>query len=285
MPSVSSRTLTRRFPGLEIGVEGTPEILDELRDLLPESLAWVGAMKIQASSIVRLVVDGTRQQVLSDGTLFWSGRLDYPAAPVLEWAIARTVAERMAAHYLMYHAGAVGMRGQGVILPGASGSGKSTLVAGLLAAGWMYFSDDLAAVDPATLALLPIQKALCIKDAALPLLADRLPALRDARPYRRFGTPEVRYALPPADQLPESSLPVRFLVFPRYSAGAALELAPISRSNALERLLETCSNPRESLPTTLGPLLEMLRRVTPYSLVHGNLDAAIDALSSLLAPR
>jgi hypothetical protein len=285
MPDVASRTLIRRFPGLEIRVEGTPGILDELRGLLPESLAWVGAMKVHGSSIIRLVVDDARHQVLSDDALLWSGQLDYHAAPVLEWAIAHTVAKRIAARYLMFHAGAVGIHGQGLILPGASGSGKSTLVAGLVAAGWTYFSDDLAAVDPATLTLLPIQKALCIKGAALPLLEDRLPALRAARPYRRFATPEVRYALPPANRLPEASLPVRFLVFPRYSAGAATELAPIPRSHALERLLETCSNPRESLPTTLGPLLEMLRRVPPYSLVHGNLDAAIDALSRLLAPR
>ncbi|HVC80054.1 MAG TPA: hypothetical protein VNL35_06060 [Chloroflexota bacterium] len=283
MTSASPHTLTRRFPGLEIRVEGTPEILDELRGLLPESLAWVGAMKVHGSSIIRLAAGDARHQVLSDGKLLWSGRLDYPAAPVLEWAIAHTVAERMAARYLLFHAGAVGMRGQGLILPGASGSGKSTLVAGLLAAGWTYFSDDLAAVDLATLSLLPIQKALCIKGTALPLLEDRLPALRAARPYRRFATPEVRYALPAADRLPESSLPVRFLVFPRYSAGAALELAPIPRTNALERLLETCSNPQESLPAIFDPLLAMLRRVAPYRLVHGNLDDAIVALSSLAA--
>lgn len=281
-PATAPYTLIRRFPGLIVRVEGPSEVLDELSTLLPEAPGWIGAIGAVATSTIRLVVGETRQRVLADGVSLWSAALEDAPAPVLEWAVVRTVAERAASRYLVFHAGAVSRGSIGFLMPGASGSGKSTLVGGLLAAGWTYFSDDIAAVDLATLELLPILKALCIKGDALPLLADRLTDLRGARPYRRFAAPEVRYALPPADRLPESPVPVHFVIFPRYTAGAETELAPLARSAALALLLETCSNSRDALATTLGPLLEMLRRAEPYTLVQGNLDSAVGLMERLL---
>jgi hypothetical protein len=45
------------------------------------------------------------------------------------------------------HAGAVGWKGQAIILPGRSFSGKSTLVAELVRAGADYYSDEFAVLD------------------------------------------------------------------------------------------------------------------------------------------
>jgi hypothetical protein len=45
------------------------------------------------------------------------------------------------------HAGAVGWKGQAIILPGRSFSGKSTLVAELVRAGAEYYSDEFAVLD------------------------------------------------------------------------------------------------------------------------------------------
>lgn len=45
------------------------------------------------------------------------------------------------------HAGVVGWRGRGILIPGKSFSGKSTLVAELVRAGATYYSDEYAVLD------------------------------------------------------------------------------------------------------------------------------------------
>ena len=69
------------------------------------------------------------------------------ALDVLEASIRLFVALR-ARRRMFVHAGAVGVRGGGLMIPGTSESGKSTLVRALLGAGASYFSDEHAVVDP-----------------------------------------------------------------------------------------------------------------------------------------
>jgi hypothetical protein len=60
----------------------------------------------------------------------------------IRWDLADSARGR-----IFVHAGAVGWRGQGIVLPGTSGVGKSTLVAKLVRAGARYYSDEYAVLD------------------------------------------------------------------------------------------------------------------------------------------
>jgi hypothetical protein len=68
-----------------------------------------------------------------------------------------TVKRLMAARsdLLWLHAGVAARDGAAVVLCARSGHGKSTLVAELLARGWSYYSDEIAAVDAATGTVIP----------------------------------------------------------------------------------------------------------------------------------
>ena len=59
----------------------------------------------------------------------------------------RLFVAEFASHHVFVHAGAVGWKGQGIIVPGRSYSGKSTLVAELVRAGASYYSDEYAVID------------------------------------------------------------------------------------------------------------------------------------------
>lgn len=60
--------------------------------------------------------------------------------------IEQTVARR-APHSLFVHAGVVGWRGVGIVIPGRGPTGKSTLVADLVRRGAVYYSDTFAVLD------------------------------------------------------------------------------------------------------------------------------------------
>jgi len=55
----------------------------------------------------------------------------------------------MAPERVFVHAGVVGYRGRGILLPGRSFAGKSTLVRELVRAGAQYYSDEYAVLDSA----------------------------------------------------------------------------------------------------------------------------------------
>ena len=59
----------------------------------------------------------------------------------------RLYVAELATHRVFVHAGVVGWKGQGLVIPGRSYSGKSTLVAELVRAGATYYSDEYAVLD------------------------------------------------------------------------------------------------------------------------------------------
>jgi hypothetical protein len=68
------------------------------------------------------------------------------ALDTLEGNLQHYVAE-MARRRVFVHAGVVGWKGLGVLIPGRSFAGKSTLVAELAGAGATYYSDEYAVLD------------------------------------------------------------------------------------------------------------------------------------------
>jgi hypothetical protein len=60
----------------------------------------------------------------------------------IRWELAEKARNR-----IFVHAGVVGWRGGGIVIPGTSGVGKSTLVTELVRAGATYYSDEYAVLD------------------------------------------------------------------------------------------------------------------------------------------
>ena len=73
----------------------------------------------------------------------------------------------MAPDRVFVHAGVVGYRGRGILLPGRSFAGKSTLVAELVRAGAEYYSDEYAVLDSAG-GVHPYPRPLSIRQAGGP---------------------------------------------------------------------------------------------------------------------
>ena len=73
----------------------------------------------------------------------------------------------MAPERIFVHAGVVGYRGRGILLPGRSFAGKSTLVGELVRAGADYYSDEYAVLD-ATGGVHPYLRPLAIRNERTP---------------------------------------------------------------------------------------------------------------------
>jgi hypothetical protein len=144
-------------------------------------------------------------------------------------------------YFLAIHAGVVSNGEQCIVLPGRTGSGKTTLTAALSGDGFHYFSDEFALLEQGTLRARPVPLSLTIKRGAVELLTSYYPGLGGLLAHTREDGQTVRY-LNPVEGLVdcERSDPVGWIIFPHYEACAVTALRPVSKPEALRRLLREC---------------------------------------------
>jgi hypothetical protein len=172
--------------------------------------------------------------------VFWHGAAAEISSDV------RADLERLAAEHsaglATVHAGAVGIDGRALVLPGASCAGKSTLVDALLRAGATYLSDEVAAIDE-TLAVHAFPRPIRL------------------RAGRSFDAARV-----------ESELSLAAVIFCPFGGGAAWFPRPIGRGEALLQLLHYSFSAKVRPTEALTIFGELCRRVPVLSASRG--DAA-----------
>jgi len=174
----------------------------------------------------------------------------------------------------MIHGGAVARGGRGVGLPAACGSGKTTLVAHLLHRGWDYLADDLIALAAPDGRIVPLPLPLSVKEGSWDVLASLYPDFMRVRPYVTARGPSRQLA-PPAGAWDMDPTPLRAFVFPKYAAGAATTLTPITPLEALQRLLSDrmwLGFPLEK--RRVEAFIAWLDERPSYDLVHGDATEA-----------
>jgi hypothetical protein len=185
---------------------------------------------------------------------------------------------------LVLHAGAVSLRGCGLLLPAPSGAGKSTLTAALVLRGFRYLSDEAAAIDPISLEVEPYPKPLTLSGRSLALLGHHV-VLEDAGGFKQVVACSALRA-----GAVSRPVPARLLIFPSYQPGATSTLTPMNRAEAivevagcsfnfvdrggewmplLQRLVTDCWCGR----LTIGDLEEASELVTELVRVEGGVQA------------
>jgi hypothetical protein len=155
------------------------------------------------------------------------------------------------------HAGVVGWKGQGIVIPGTSYSGKSTLVAAFVRAGATYYSDEYAVIDP-TGRVYPYLRPIQLRDAIG--LPDRDAA---ARVPLRNGRQALR---------------VRVVLMTYFRPGAQWRPQPISAGLGMLGLLANTVSARRDPKRALQNLTRMLRGVVVLKGARGEAAAVVSRL-------
>ena len=184
--------------------------------------------------------------------------------------------------FLFYiHAGVVGTPNGCILLPAQAGSGKSSLTAALIHRGFRYFSDEVALIQRADFRVPAMPLAICVKSTAWDLMAKYYPNITEVPMHWRDDGKRVRY-LPPINSQSWMPAPVTHIVFPCYNAEAQTVLQPMSRSDALGRLMGECLALRQRLDYGIvQQLVTWMKEITCYNLTFSSLDAAADAVTEL----
>jgi hypothetical protein len=184
--------------------------------------------------------------------------------------------------HLILHAGGVEHNGVGVVFPGAMEAGKTTLSAGLVRAGFGYLTDEGVAVDRADLRIHPYPKPFSIDRGAWPLFPELEPNADLATDAYKVD----QWQVPPTDIRPDPlgrSCPVAVIIFPKYEDGSETSIEPLRRAESLVELAKNTYKFDEQGAPALDVLAEVVRPAACYRLTTGALDAAVAAVTKLLA--
>lgn len=198
------------------------------------------------------------------------------AYPMLEWGLNWCVSSQ-AHHLLIIHAAVVEKNGFAAILPAPPGSGKSTLCAGLVLSGWRLLSDELTLIDPASGRLLPLARPVSLKNQSISVIRAFSGQAFLNRPSHDTAKGTVTHLRPPADSVQRQRETARpgWVVFPKWQAGAAAELAPRSRAQTLIYLAQNAFNYSELGEKGFAAGAEMIGQCDCYDFTYHDLADAV----------
>jgi hypothetical protein len=206
--------------------------------------------------------------------------------PLLEWGVNWAIALRCNQHLLL-HAGVVERGGRAVVLPALPASGKSTLTAALASRGYRLLSDEFAVVRLGDAMLLPMPRAVALKNASIEIIRAFAPdaVLGPEFPKTRKG--RVAHLAPneaAAAGRGVAAAPA-LVVFPQYTPGATAQAECFPKARAFAKLSVNSFNYELLGPAGFDAVGALITRCDCYRLAFGDLDAAIAEIGRLLDAR
>ncbi len=208
------------------------------------------------------------------------------AFPQLEWAMNWCIAGQ-AHDYLLLHAAVLERDGLALILPAPPGSGKSTLCAGLLHRGWRLLTDELAMVSlqDADRRITPLVRPVSLKNQSVDVLGRFEPSVVFNEVTHGTVKGSVTHMKVPQDQVDrmhEKARP-RWLVFPRYEAGASAVLSPRSKADSALELGRNAFNYQLLGLEGFNALSDVVEACDCYDFSYSQLDDAVALFDGLVS--
>lgn len=213
--------------------------------------------------------------------------LPLPAAqafPMMEWGLNWCVSANCH-QYLIIHAAVVERGGRALVLPAPPAAGKSTLCAGLVSRGWRLLSDELTLIEPSTRRIVPIPRPVSLKNASIEVIRGFAPEAVLGPTVRDTLKGAVAHMKPPAESVrraAETAVP-RWIVQPRYEAGASTRLAPMARGPAFMHLADSAFNYSLHGRRGFELLADVVQACECYHFTYSRLDEALALFAKLAA--
>ncbi|MBX9793679.1 MAG: HprK-related kinase A [Burkholderiaceae bacterium] len=206
------------------------------------------------------------------------------AFPLLEWAMNWCISTQ-AHHVLTLHAAVLERGGRAVILPAPPGSGKSTLCAGLASRNWRLLSDELTLLSLSGNSVVPLGRPISLKNQSLKVIREFAPdvVLNDVTHDTSKGS--VSHMKIPTDHVRRLDEPARprWVVFPRYVAGAPPELRPRSKADSMLELGRNAFNYTLLGLTGFEVLADVVDACDCYDFSYSRLEDAVAVFDRLVA--
>lgn len=267
----SGMSLVDEGLGLLYGANGVPPD-DEFVDF-DLSINQVGGLRRWIRPQVRFLFDGDSP--------FEPLHVSH-AYPLLEWSMNWCISAYVH-DVLLLHSAVVERDGLAAILPAPPGSGKSTLCAALIHRGWRLLSDEVAMIALDDLSVAGLARPVSLKNESLEVIRRFAPAAVFNRVSHGTTKGSVTHMRPPPEhvlRVAERAQP-RWVIFPRYVAGAGPLLQPRSKADSLLELGGNSFNYLVLGKQGFEVLADLVERCDCHDFQYSRLDDAIAVFDGL----
>lgn len=204
------------------------------------------------------------------------------AYALLEWSMNWCISSH-AHQYLIVHAAVLARGDHGLILPAPPGSGKSTLCAALTHHGWRLLSDELTLVDMQDGRLWPLCRPVSLKNDSIAVIRQFAPRAVFGEVTHDTAKGDVVHMAVPEEHLLQVQRPVRarWVVYPRYLAGAATQLVTRQRASAVLDLARNAFNFHFQGPEGFERLCDLVEACDCYDFSYSQLSEAMSCFDVL----
>jgi len=233
---------------------------------------------------------GLRRWVYPRARLVLDGRPQFQmfkrriAPAMMEWAVNWCGFTRPH-HLLLLHSVSVARGPLGLLLPGPPGAGKSTLCAAMVFRGWRLLSDELAAIRPGTIDLIPVPRPIGLKERSIEVIRRFAPEAVVGPACRGTHKGAVAHVRPPRESIRRGGVTARarWVVFPAWGEGRSARLEPISKSQTLVHVADDAFNFSVLGAAAFETLAAVIDACDCYELRYGRIEDAIEILDDLAA--
>lgn len=225
------------------------------------------------SSFIRFLIDGQSPFSLSP---------EEQALAVLEWGINLAIAVRTN-YYLLFHSAVVERNGHAILFPAWPGSGKTTLCTVLAHRGFRLFSDEFGLMNPNDDYFSPLPRLMPLKNQSIQVIKEYLPEAIMGKEIQGTKKGTIAHVRPPLDSIVRSqeTAKAKWIVFPKWVAGATLKLERLSDSEAFLLLASNSFNYEVLGQTSFQAVTRLIDSCECYKLVYSDFDDAISVMRSL----
>jgi HprK-related kinase A len=204
------------------------------------------------------------------------------AFPILEWGLNWCVSNHCH-QYLIVHAAVLEKSGNALVMSAPPGAGKSTLCAGLASRGWRLLSDELALIEPASGDVAPLPRPISLKNASIEVIRAFVSGAELGSVVRDTAKGSVAHLKPPVESVKRASERARprWVLLPRYEAGAAARLNPLARGPAFMKLADNAFNYHLHGRTGFDVLAALVEACQCYEFSYGDLEEAVRTFDAL----
>lgn len=275
--------MNRRFHALdfEFSVRSTDAALGRYLDRVLRPLATDGHAAAPTYSVVTCPRSGNCRLEFDEEILIEAAAPSLTVSHIL-WDVNRRAVAASSSRYLLVHASAAEHSGSALLFPASTESGKTTLVAALVEAGLGYLTDEVVAIEPETLTVIPYPKALSLDPGSWVVLQNLDPHLNALEATYAGNQWQVD---PHAIRMGSVAgpCPPRFVVLPSYQVGSTTSLTSLETPEAVVALAQNSFNLPEHGQVALESYAAIAQQSRCFRLTVGDLGEACRLVLALLS--